>query len=384
MNSWWATGSISTKSTATYRTSACSAQRLYGRDLNGDVCQRMLASEKATSTLASDRNADLAYHTKKMSLFTSTGLCPRSAASDLPRRRCRCEHLTNQPAPRMLLATYTVVAGDTLGAIAARLGVSLDALIAANGLTDPNRLAVGKVPDYSWRDGRFCPLQPARSPFETDVARAAPGDAVATTCLPGLAQDASLIAALNGVDATARCSRPAGQGAGRTGFSADAGPKEGQAAPVFRTTYLYRITAKRPPEDIRRHDVTVNSDPSRYRNQFGKYKVVRTSACIAVRQGRRSVRLWSACLRRASRMLHQKSHLCRGREHLPRQRTILCRQLPGETPCGWVTSLYGTIGRSSWTADLLMATWHQAETGRPPERRAWSIGWRVWRRVRSY
>jgi LysM repeat protein len=41
--------------------------------------------------------------------------------------------------------TYTVQAGDTLFSIARDLGIEVDALMAANGLTDPDRLSVGQV-----------------------------------------------------------------------------------------------------------------------------------------------------------------------------------------------------------------------------------------------
>jgi LysM repeat protein len=41
--------------------------------------------------------------------------------------------------------TYTVVAGDTLGKIAAQFGVTVADLVAWNGLTDPNNIAVGQV-----------------------------------------------------------------------------------------------------------------------------------------------------------------------------------------------------------------------------------------------
>ncbi len=41
--------------------------------------------------------------------------------------------------------TYTVRGGDTLLSISLQLGVSQDALMAANGLTDPNKLSVGQV-----------------------------------------------------------------------------------------------------------------------------------------------------------------------------------------------------------------------------------------------
>ena len=41
--------------------------------------------------------------------------------------------------------TYTVKAGDTLGQIAAELDVSIESLMAANGLQDPNTLSAGQV-----------------------------------------------------------------------------------------------------------------------------------------------------------------------------------------------------------------------------------------------
>ena len=55
----------------------------------------------------------------------------------------------NQPTHQL---SHTVQEGDTLGAIAQAHGVSVDDLIAANGLTDPNLLYVGQtliVPDGS-------------------------------------------------------------------------------------------------------------------------------------------------------------------------------------------------------------------------------------------
>jgi putative chitinase len=40
--------------------------------------------------------------------------------------------------------TYTVVAGDSIGKIATKLGVSAQSIIDANGLTDPNKIQVGQ------------------------------------------------------------------------------------------------------------------------------------------------------------------------------------------------------------------------------------------------
>lgn len=50
---------------------------------------------------------------------------------------------TLQPSPTPI--TYTVQAGDTLGAIAVKLDVPIENLMAANGLTDPDTLSAGQV-----------------------------------------------------------------------------------------------------------------------------------------------------------------------------------------------------------------------------------------------
>ncbi|MEZ4718320.1 MAG: LysM peptidoglycan-binding domain-containing protein [Caldilineaceae bacterium] len=50
-------------------------------------------------------------------------------------------------------ATYTVVAGDTLAAIAERLGVPLDALVAANQIENPALIQVGQVLVIPGADG---------------------------------------------------------------------------------------------------------------------------------------------------------------------------------------------------------------------------------------
>ena len=41
--------------------------------------------------------------------------------------------------------TYIVVSGDTLSRIAARYGVTVQAIAAANGIADPSRIRVGQV-----------------------------------------------------------------------------------------------------------------------------------------------------------------------------------------------------------------------------------------------
>lgn len=49
------------------------------------------------------------------------------------------------PTPAPVAPTYTVVPGDTLGAIAKKFGVTVDDLVSWNGIPDPNNISVGQV-----------------------------------------------------------------------------------------------------------------------------------------------------------------------------------------------------------------------------------------------
>lgn len=53
--------------------------------------------------------------------------------------------LTTTTTTTIALATYTVLPGDTFGAIAATLGVNPDDLAALNHIDDRNRLIAGQV-----------------------------------------------------------------------------------------------------------------------------------------------------------------------------------------------------------------------------------------------
>ena len=65
------------------------------------------------------------------------------------------------PTLRQDADQYVVQAGDTLGSIAQRYGVSLAALMQANGLADPNLLTVGMTLDI-----------PAPEPGSGEIGRA--------------------------------------------------------------------------------------------------------------------------------------------------------------------------------------------------------------------
>jgi len=142
--------------------------------------------------------------------------------------------------------------------------------------------------------------------------------------------------------------------------------KGGQAAPLPQNDIPAPVHGNGHLKTASGIDVTVKFDPSRYRNQFGKYKVVRTSACIACGKCA-EVCAYGVHVKAGSRMLAPKSHLCRGREHCRANERYCADNCPVNAIRVGNDPLYETIGDPRWTADLMMATWHQAETGRPPE-----------------
>lgn len=95
--------------------------------------------------------------------------------------------------------SYTVAPGDTLGAIAARYGVSLDALVAANGILDPNQVAVGQVLAIpSGSDPVAIAIAGGAAYSGSTVGvRALPGDTM-TRLAVRYGQDPALVAGLNG------------------------------------------------------------------------------------------------------------------------------------------------------------------------------------------
>lgn len=93
---------------------------------------------------------------------------------------------------------YVVQAGDTLGVIADRYGVTLEALTALNGITDPNLVRVGQVLLIPGATGAV-----PENVMDTGAVLAQPGETVAALARR-VGQDPALVAALNGVAETAR------------------------------------------------------------------------------------------------------------------------------------------------------------------------------------
>ncbi len=91
---------------------------------------------------------------------------------------------------------YTVVSGDTLGEIATRFGVSLEALIALNNITDPSVLSVGQALLIPSGDATLAAVP-------TTLVQANPGETLALLATR-YAQPPDVLAALNAISPTAR------------------------------------------------------------------------------------------------------------------------------------------------------------------------------------
>ncbi|MFN0027309.1 MAG: LysM peptidoglycan-binding domain-containing protein [Acidimicrobiales bacterium] len=65
---------------------------------------------------------------------------------------------------------YVVVAGDTVSAIAARFGVTVDALRAANNLANPNLIQIGQILTIPSSAGGLLPPGPRTMPSGTEVS----------------------------------------------------------------------------------------------------------------------------------------------------------------------------------------------------------------------
>ena len=109
--------------------------------------------------------------------------------------------------------------------------------------------------------------------------------------------------------------------------------------------------------------------PSRFRNAFGKYRLRRTNDCTACGTCAQ-VCLYEVHTKGNNKMARPKDYLCIGFscnkciEACPEKALSL-----EENP------LMGVIGDRRWTPDLLISTWHMAETGEiPPGDMEYKIG----------
>jgi LysM repeat protein len=80
--------------------------------------------------------------------------------------------VTATPAPSGLqtILEYQVVSGDTLAAIAARLGSTVDAIVRENGLESPDQIFVGQSLRIPVETGAAITLEPTQTNTATETA----------------------------------------------------------------------------------------------------------------------------------------------------------------------------------------------------------------------
>ncbi|MBN1653264.1 MAG: alpha-hydroxy-acid oxidizing protein [Deltaproteobacteria bacterium] len=108
--------------------------------------------------------------------------------------------------------------------------------------------------------------------------------------------------------------------------------------------------------------------PSRYRNQLGRFRVVRSTACIACGKCA-EVCLYGVHKKAGNRMLAPVSYLCNGPEGCREKDAYCADHCPVNALAVGPDPMWQTFGDPRWTAELLASTWIQAETGKPPKHR---------------
>jgi glutamate synthase domain-containing protein 2/ferredoxin len=118
-----------------------------------------------------------------------------------------------------------------------------------------------------------------------------------------------------------------------------------------------------PQEDVRRE---VCPAPERYRNAIGKYKIDRLSACIAC----------GLCAETCTHGVHTKpegyafmlrpqDHLCIGPACSETSHYCI-NQCPHNALVMRLNPNAECLGDPRWSSDLILSTWHEAETGHTP------------------
>jgi glutamate synthase domain-containing protein 2/Na+-translocating ferredoxin:NAD+ oxidoreductase RNF subunit RnfB len=118
-----------------------------------------------------------------------------------------------------------------------------------------------------------------------------------------------------------------------------------------------------PPTDKK----LVSSCPSRFRNSMAVYKVARTSDCIACGKCA-EVCKYGVHVKAGKKMLEPKSHLCRGSEVCRTVASFCINNCPADAIRIGPDPMWRAFGDPRWTSELLVSTWHQAETGMPSDR----------------
>ncbi len=147
--------------------------------------------------------------------------------------------------------------------------------------------------------------------------------------------------------------------------------EKGHFAPIFG---VRKKDAAPPEKDYEPSDIywrypieggETRNCPSRYRNQFGEYRVTRSSACIACGKCA-EICSYGVHVMAGKRMLSPRSHLCIGASRCRRKGRFCGDACPREAIRIGPDPSWKTFGDPRWPAPLIVSTWLQAETGGPP------------------
>jgi LasA protease len=118
-------------------------------DLSYDPFIPLVGNETATTMQAETDIISSIYPTKRTgpspTLANIQVTLPPTRYPGLPLNSPTPDAPKTLPTPRLGTDQYEVSEGDTLGSIAQEYGISVEALMQSNGLTDPNLLSVGQV-----------------------------------------------------------------------------------------------------------------------------------------------------------------------------------------------------------------------------------------------
>ncbi len=109
----------------------------------------------------------------------------------------------------------------------------------------------------------------------------------------------------------------------------------------------------------------IKKTPSRYRNPLSKFKVTRTSACVNCLT---CVKTCPHDVHRASggKIQMPREHLCHGFACMDKDYYCVDK-CPQKALRLTLNPIYEVLGDRRWTADLLLSTWHMAETAQTPQ-----------------
>lgn len=162
-------------------------------DTLGKIAKKHGTTVSAIASASGLSNPNIIFPGQVLKIGDSSA--PTSQATPAPAKPSK--PATPAPAKPTAAATYTVQAGDTLGKIAKKHGVSVSAIVAASGLKNPNLIYPGQQLKLSGAAQNSAPAKPTPAPAKPAPAKPNPAPARSYTVKAG--DTLGRIAAAHGV-----------------------------------------------------------------------------------------------------------------------------------------------------------------------------------------